>query len=106
MKMAIGAVLTSVVSSTCCLGPIAFTALGAGGLAAAAGNFHPFQPLFLGVSAVLLGAAFYITYRPARGESRAPDGACAPSAKRTAKMLLWVATVLAVLFAAFPYYGV
>ena len=50
----------------------------------------------------------YITYRPARGETCAPDGACAPSAQRTAKMLLWVATVLAVLFAAFPfqYYGV
>ncbi len=105
MKTAIGAVLTSVVSSTCCLGPIVFGTLGASGLVAAARDFHSFRPLFLGVSVVLLGAAFFTTYRPASVEQSATES-CSIAARRRTKILLLVATVLAVLFATFPYYGV
>ena len=102
MKMAVGAVLTSVVSSTCCLGPAVFGAFGASGLVAAARDFHSFRPLFLGASVLLLGAAFFTTYRPGSGAA----DSCTVAGRRRTKILLLVATVLAVLFATFPYYGV
>ena len=105
MKMAIGAVLTSVVSSTCCLGPAVFGAFGASGLVAAARDFHSFRPLFLGLSVVLLGAAFFTTYRPGSSGGSAADS-CSVAERRRTKILLLVASVLAVLFATFPYYGV
>ena len=105
MKMAIGAVLSSVVSSTCCLGPAVFGAFGASSLVAAARDFHSFRPLFFGVSVVMLGAAFFTTYRPGSGGGAVAES-CSIAGRRRTKILLLVTTVLAVLFATFPYYGV
>ena len=105
MKTAIGAVVASAVSSTCCLGPVVLTGIGADTLVAAARSFHTFRRFFLGLSAVMLGAAFFTTYRPASGDRGVAAGSCAPAARRRTKTLLWIATVLALVFATFPYYG-
>ena len=58
------------------------------------------------ITAVLLGAAFYITYRrPTR--ACAPGEACEmPGASRIGRALLWLATVLILLASTFPYYSV
>lgn len=103
MKTVIGSVVAAVVASACCLGPVLLSALGAGALGAAAVGLEPYRPLLLGLTLVLLGGAFYVTYR-STGEVCAADGSCAPSSKRTAKIVLWVAAVLVVLLATFPYY--
>ncbi len=98
--------MASAVSSTCCLGPIVLTGIGADALVAAARNFHTLRPLFLGLSVVMLGAAFITTYRPASGDRVVAAESCAPAARRRTRTLLWIAAVLAVLLATFPYYGV
>ena len=103
MKMAVGSVVAAVAASACCLGPVVLSVLGAGALGAAATRLEPLRPVFLGLTAVLLGSAFYLTYRPAR-HTCAPDGTCAPAPKRTAKVVLWIATVLVILLVTFPYY--
>ena len=106
MKTGIGAVLAAVAASACCLGPVALSAVGAGALGAMATRLAPYRPWFLTLTAVLLGAAFYTTYRPTGAETGccAADGSCSPSSRRTARIILWVVTVAAVLLATFPYY--
>ena len=104
MKPIIGAVVAAVGASICCIGPVVLTALGAGALSAAAIKFEAYRPAFLIVTVAFLGAGFYRTYRPSAAESCAPDGTCQPSSRRVAKVVLWLATVLAILLVTFPYY--
>lgn len=103
MKAVVGSVVAAVAASACCLGPVLLSAIGAGALGAAAASLETYRPVFLALTAVLLGGAFVVAYRPGR-EVCAVDGTCAPSSKRTAKMVLWVVTVLVVLLVTFPYY--
>jgi mercuric ion transport protein len=95
--------LAAITASLCCLGPVVVALLGLGSFGAAA-FFETWRPYFLGLAFVLLAGAFYLTYR--RREMVCADGTCRVSrAPRWNKALLWVATVVIVLLAAFPYYS-
>lgn len=102
MKMIVGSVVAAMAGSVCCIGPVVAAAIGAGALGAASTQFEPYRPWFLGLTAILLGAAFATTYR--RQGPQCADGSCAPSSRRTAKIVLWIAVVIIGLLAAFPYY--
>ncbi len=104
MKTVIGSVVAAVAASACCLGPVVFSVLGAGALGAAATQLEPYRPIFLGLTFVLLGAAYYVTYRPQATQACGPGGSCSPSSKNTATVVLGIVTVIVVLLAAFPYY--
>jgi mercuric ion transport protein len=104
VNTAVGSVLAALGASICCIGPVVLSALGAGALGAAAARFEVYRPIFLAVTAALLGAAFYTTYRPSRAELCDTDGTCRPASKRAAKIVLWLATLLVVLLVTFPYY--
>jgi mercuric ion transport protein len=90
-------------ASLCCSGPLVATLLGVGSLGAAT-VLEAWRPYLLGITGVLLGAAFYFTYR--KEEVRCTDGTCV---RRRApwwnQALLWLVTVLVVLIAASPYYA-
>ncbi len=58
MRSPIGAVLAAVAASACCLGPVVFTAVGSGALAAASTKLTAVRPVFLALTVVLLGAGF------------------------------------------------
>jgi mercuric ion transport protein len=79
--------------------------LGLGG-AASALALEAYRPYFLLLTAGLLAGAFYMTYRrPAR--ACGPGESCdRPGASRAGTVLLWVATVVVLLAATFPYYSV
>lgn len=99
-----GSVGVALAASACCIGPLLAAALGLGG-AASLMALAPLRPWLLAVTALLLGGAFYLTYR---GPSRAcaPGEACStPGAARAVRIVLWIATALALLAAAFPYYS-
>lgn len=102
MRTVIGSVVAATAASACCLGPVVLSLVGAGALGAAATRLEPYRPYFIGLTVVLLGAAFFATYRPGRATC-GPDG-CAPASRRTAKIVLWLVTVVVVLLVAFPYY--
>lgn len=102
MKVVVGSVVAAVAASVCCIGPVVAAAIGAGALGTASTQLEPYRPWFLGLTVILLGAAFATTYR--REPAACADGSCAPSSRRTAKIVLWVAVVLVGLLAAFPYY--
>lgn len=103
MKTVVGSVVAAIAASACCLGPVLFTALGAGALGAASIRLEPYRPWFLTLTGVLLAAAFVTTYR--RQPAACAGGSCAPSSRRSAKVVLWVAVVLVGLLATFPYYS-
>ena len=63
----------------------------------------PYRPWFVGVTAVIIGMGFYGAYRPVRAEC-APDGACTPQSRSTARVVMWIAAAIAALLVAFPYY--
>lgn len=104
MKSALGVVGAAAAASACCIGPVVFSLLGAGALGAAATRLEVYRPWFLGLTVVLVGAAFYSAYRPATGASCSADGTCTPGSRRAAKIVVWIAALLAALLIAFPYY--
>ena len=108
---AISAVISAFLASLCCLGPLAFAALGLGG-AGLLVKFEPYRPYFIAITLALLGLGFYITYRkPAvaklAGAQAAPDdcGCEHPKSNRVGKVMLWIATVLVVGFLLFPNFA-
>lgn len=94
-----GSILTAILASSCCIGPLVLAAIGVGG----ASFFAPiakFRPIFIGITFAFIGVSYYFTY----GRKKA----CCPgeSPKRrlwTQEVPLWVITVLAVGLTAFTY---
>lgn len=109
----IGAIVAAFAASACCLGPAILATVGVAGVGFASA-LEPYRPVFLGVAAALLGVGFYLSYRTPRAvatiavsDATTPaTDACGcemPRASRAGRKLLWSATVLAVVFAAYPY---
>jgi hypothetical protein len=103
MKTAFGAIGAAVAASACCMTPVLFSLLGAGTLGASAITLEPYRPWLLGLTAVLLGVAFFSAYRPVAVDT-CQDGACARRSMRTRKFLVWIAAAIVTLLVTFPYY--
>jgi mercuric ion transport protein len=99
-----GSVLSGLLASACCLGPLVLTFLGVSG-AALAHRFEALRPFLLLSTYGLLAAAFYLTYRPRQAECLPGDPCAIPRAGRVGKLMLWIGAVLAVLLTAFPWYS-
>lgn len=108
----VGAVAAAFLASLCCVGPLVFVTLGVG--AGLASRFEPLRPVFTILTLGLLATGFYSVYGarvavdPGQesGLSCGSDGACSIPRKRTKeKVLLWVATLLALLLLTFPQWS-
>ncbi len=96
--------VAAIVASFCCILPIVFGLAGIT-IAGAAARFAAWRPYLLAATFALLGAGLYLAYRPARQQCE-PGAACAgPATRRSGRLLLWLATVFVIAFAAFPYYS-
>lgn len=97
----IGAVLACAV---CCVGPLLFVTLGLGtGLVS---GFQPLRPVFTLLTIALLAVAFYVVYRRRAAPACVPEGASAGRRNRSReKVLLWIATVAALVFLTFPQWS-
>jgi hypothetical protein len=73
-------------------------------MGAATVRLEPLRPFMLALTGVLLAGAFYSVYRRPADAACDANGVCPPHRNRRAKQLLWVATVIVILLAAFPYY--
>ena len=106
----LGAVGAAFLASLCCVGPLLFVTLGVG--AGLASRFEPLRPVFMVLTLALLAVGFYAVYgkKPAAAEDGAacgPDGSCAvPRDQTRDRVLLWIATVLAVVMLTFPQWSV
>lgn len=120
----IGTVVSALVASSCCWLPLLLLAVGISG-AGIATTMEAYRPIFVVVTFGLLAAAFYFTYlprkaigaaehsccaseliagAPATADCRAPTGTRRFSMMAMSKIMLWVVTVLAVVFLLFPQY--
>ena len=96
-----GAIVGAVAASACCIVPAVLALVGVSGVGLAA-VLEPWRPVFLGATAVLLGVGFYAAYR----QRPKPAAACdcpTPRASRAARRMLWIASVLVVGLASYPY---
>ncbi len=94
-----GGVFAGLAASLCCIGPLLSLSLGLGSFAAAAW-FAQWRPVFLVVTFVLLGLAWYLTYR--RAKVTCADGSCARPPGKAVRFSLWLGTLVAVAAAVYP----
>ncbi|MGH7500412.1 MAG: mercuric transporter MerT family protein [Longimicrobiales bacterium] len=98
---AIGGVSAAFASALCCAGPLIAVSLGVSG-AGLASTFEPLRPYLLAGTGVFLGSGFFMLRREDRRACE-PGQLCAdPTTRRRMKITLWVATVAAIVFAAYP----
>lgn len=97
----VGAVLSAILASLCCIGPAVLAIAGAGG-AGFLSVFEEYRTYLMGLTVLLLGTGFYFAYR--KKEVRCADGSCEKkSAGKWNKLSLWVAMGLTAVFLAYPY---
>ena len=95
-----GGVTAAAGSALCCGGPVVAASLGVSGAGLSA--FEPFRPYFLTAAAALLVFGFWQLDREEKAACE-PGKPCAdPAVRKRMKVTLWVATVVAVVFATFP----
>ncbi len=98
-----GSILSGLVASTCCIGPLVFSLLGLGSFGFAA-TLEKWRPLFMAVTFGFLGLAFFFTYR--KREVTCEDGTCKVKTAGKAQIItLWTVAVLAVALAFYPQWG-
>ncbi len=96
----VGGVIAAAGSALCCAGPVVAVTLGVSG--AGLSTFEPLRPYFLALTAVFLVLGFWLLDREEKAAC-VPGKPCAdPVVRRRMKIMLWGATVVAVVFATFP----
>ncbi len=89
--------LAATLSASCCVIPVALLILGFTSLGPFA-LLMRYRPLPLLFGFLLLGAAFYVVYRP-QAEADCAKGLCSPRALRRQRRIVWISAALMVLFA-------
>jgi len=101
---ALGATTAAVASALCCAGPLVAVLLGLSGAGLSA-TFEPLRPYFLVGTALSLGGGFYWLREEDR-DACVPGKPCAdPRTRRRMRIMLWTATVLALVFGSFPWWS-
>lgn len=101
--MAAGGILAALGAASCCVVPFALFTLGVSG--AWIGNLtalEPHQPIFAVAAFSFLGYGFYLVYRKPKVACAEGSYCAKPGAGRTARIGLWMATVLIVVALGFP----
>ncbi len=100
-----GAIGAAFAASACCIGPLLVLFLGTGGaLAAGFSSLTKFRPLFIGITILSLGWAYYkLIYKPQKVACE-PGSSCeSPATRKRNKILFWSIAVLSIILLAFPY---
>lgn len=96
----VGAITAAIAASACCLIPAVLAIVGVSGVGFAS-KLAPYRIPFLIATALSLAAGFWFTYRPQKDEC-----VCGTTkSRKAARVGLWIATLFAVAFAAYPMLG-
>ncbi len=100
-----GGLLGALAMSSCCVMPVLLFSLGAtGAWIGALASLYQYKWIFLLITAGFLAGGFYMVYRKRPAVECAPGTYCAiPLSDRINKIVLWLASVLALVAFAFPY---
>jgi len=101
----IGGLTSAIAGSVCCVGPLVLVSLGISGVwIANLRVLEPYDPIFMGLTAVFL----WLAYRKIYGTAKvcAPEAACAVSGtQRMIRMAFWLVTLFALVTFALPYFA-
>lgn len=101
----VGATLSAPAASLCCIVPFAAALLGLAGFGVSS-LMAAWRPYLLAITFSLLGAGFYLAYRPQPEQACASGAECKTSRARPwNKWAVWMTAVLVITFSVFPYYG-
>lgn len=95
-----GTIGAALLASSCCIGPVLFAILGLGAFGAGS-LLERFRPIFIVLTFLILGIAFYLTYR--KRTISCADGLCeVHGVSKWNKLTLWAITIFALTFLTFP----
>lgn len=102
-------ILAAIAASLCCITPVLAILGGLSGIASTFSWLEPLRPWLMGLTALLLGYAFYQAYKP----KEETDIDCACEDEETGKKknflnskgFLWLVLVISMILFAFPYYS-
>lgn len=101
--LSVGSIITAVLASLCCIGPLLLVGFGIGSVAFFS-RFDAYRPYFIGLAVLLLIPAFYLAYK--KREIKCEDGTCKiESAGKWNKISVWFAFVIVAGFISFPYFN-
>src|SRR5262244_2009596 len=98
----VGAIVSALLASACCVGPLLFAVLGVGSGALFV-RFEAYRPYLIMLTVGLIGLGFFFTYRKPKAAEGEACGCELPKANRVGKIMLWVATVVVALSLLFPF---
>jgi hypothetical protein len=88
--------LAAALSASCCVLPMGLLLLGFTSLGPLVFLMH-YRWMTLAFSALLLGAAFYVVYRP-QAQRACNQGVCTPQSLRRQRWIVWLSAGLMILF--------
>ncbi len=98
-----GSVITALLSSLCCVGPLVLVGFGIGSTAFFS-EFNSLRPYLIGIAIIFIAPAFYLVYK--KREVKCEDGSCKfQSASKWNKVAVWFAVFAVFFFISFPYFG-
>src|SRR5258708_15442214 len=101
----VAGILAALGASACCVGPLVLLTLGVSGAwIGSLTALEPYRPIFIGLTLLFLGFAFYRLYlvRPACS----PESACAnPRTLKRQRLGFWIVTVLVLSLIAVPWFA-
>jgi len=98
--LATGGIVGAIIASSCCIVPLVLVMLGlSGAWVSNLTALEPYKPIFLLITAGLIGTGFWQVYRPAKPDCEEGSLCAKPASRRITKAVLWLATVLALLAA-------
>src|SRR6516165_1316501 len=101
----VAGILSAIGASICCVGPLVLLALGVSGAwIGSLTALEPYRPIFVGLTLLFLGFAFYRLYlvRPACS----PAAVCAnPQTLKRQRLAFWIATALVLGLIAVPWFA-
>ena len=101
----IAGILSAIGASICCVGPLVLLALGVSGAwIGSLAALEPYRPIFVGLTLLFLGFAFYRLYlaRPACS----PESACAnPRTLKRHRLVFWIVAAVVLGLIAVPWFA-
>ncbi|MBX9853010.1 MAG: mercuric transport protein MerTP [Cytophagaceae bacterium] len=106
-SLAGASILAAITASICCITPVLALLASITGIASVFSWLEPFRPYIIGITAIILGVAWYKALKPKDYAECACEDEKAGKKKTfiNTKAFLSIITLLAVLLMAFPYYS-
>lgn len=94
--------LAAVLSSSCCVLPLALSVLGLTGIVGPFAVLMRYQPIIRAISLLMLAVSLYLVYRP-QARADCAKGGCTPRRLRRQRWIVWISAGLMALFIILSY---